>query len=130
MVTIINFVSSWFYQEEFLLGFQLFIPNYYDEQTSFFTSFLAILPVGIKFYDDLLTQKDLIKKDNKNKSGVYLFRNKINSNCYVGSGVDLSDRLSDYFSEYYLNRIDTQTFLIVKAIKKYKLGNFSLTILE
>jgi hypothetical protein len=78
---------------------------------------LSILPVGVKFYDDILTQKDQIKKDNKGKSGIYLFSNKINSNCYVGNGVNLSDRLSDYFSDYYLNRLDTQTFLIVKAIK-------------
>jgi group I intron endonuclease len=117
---IINFV---FAIAEILLSSQLITLN-----NELFLS-LSVLP-AVKFYDDLLSQKDQIKKDNKGKSGVYLFRNKINSNCYVGSGVDLSVRLSDYFSDYYLNRLDTQTFLIVKAIKKYRLENFSLTILE
>jgi group I intron endonuclease len=93
-------------------------------------SLLSILPVGVKFYDDLLSNKKLIAKENRGKSGVYLFYNKLNSNSYIGSGVDLTDRLGDYFSNTYLNKSSTQTSLIVKAIKKYSLDNFSLTILE
>ncbi len=69
-------------------------------------------------------------KENSNKSGVYLFYNKKTSNFYIGSGVDLADRLGDYFSENYLNKPATQTSLIVKAIKAHTLENFSLTILE
>jgi group I intron endonuclease len=93
-------------------------------------SLLSILPMGVKFYDDLLTNKKLIAKENRGRSGVYLFYNKLNSNSYIGSGVDLTDRLGDYFSDTYLNKRSTQTSLIVKAIKKYTLNNFSLTILE
>jgi hypothetical protein len=99
---ITNFVSG---VPEICIELELLIFNFYGEQLC--PLYLSVLPIGVKFYDDILVQKELIKKENKGKSGVYLFYNKINSNCYVGSGVDLSVRLSNYFSNYYLNRLDT-----------------------
>jgi group I intron endonuclease len=118
--------SQFLLYSQFLLCLQFFLLL--NDEHSYLL--LSILPVGVKFYDDLLTNKNLIIKENKGKSGVYLFYNKLNSNSYVGSGVDLADRLGDYFSNNYLSRPETQTFLIVKAINKYTLNNFSLTILE
>lgn len=41
--------------------------------------------------------KNLIVKENRGRSRVYLFYNKLNSNPYIESGVDFTDRLGDYF---------------------------------
>jgi len=36
--------------------------------------------------------------ENKNKSGIYSWKNLINDKCYIGSAVDLSNRLAFYYS--------------------------------
>ena len=39
-------------------------------------------------YNDGAQMKSILK-DNRGKSGVYLWTNKVNNKCYVGSSVDL-----------------------------------------
>jgi len=38
-------------------------------------------------------------KENTNKSGIYMWKNIINYKQYIGSAIDLSDRLSFYLYE-------------------------------
>ena len=57
----------------------------------------AIIP--IKSYSNAEADKATILKDNKNKSGIYMWKNIINGKQYIGSAVDLSERLSFYFSK-------------------------------
>lgn len=78
-------------------------------------------------YENADTQKLLILLDNKNKSGVYRWVDKINGKTYIGSSVNLSRRLSDYFNVNYL--IKGKSY-IHNALLKRGYFNFSLEILE
>jgi len=49
-------------------------------------------------YHNAEVDKDKILKENKDKSGIYKWTNRINDKCYIGSAIDLSDRLKFYFS--------------------------------
>jgi len=69
---------------------------------SFFWSWLAsfyIYPfllaaiIPIKSYSNAEAEKAKILKENKNKSGIYMWKNIINGKQYIGSAVDLSNRL-------------------------------------
>lgn len=44
----------------------------------------------IKHYDNALINKSKILLENKGKSGIYRWINKLNNNSYVGSGLNLS----------------------------------------
>jgi hypothetical protein len=88
---------------------------------------LVIKPV--KFYDNIYELKTVIIKDNKNKSGVYKFNNKLNGNFYIGSSVNLSRRFNNYFSLSYISKVKNH-LTISRAIIKYGYSNFELEILE
>lgn len=79
-----------------------------------------------KLYENADTQKLQILKENRGKSGVYRWKNKINQNSYIGSSVNLSVRLK----AYYLKNQLINNMLINKALIKYGHSNFSLEILE
>jgi len=69
-----------------------------------------------------------INKETKSKTGIYCWVNKVNGNSYVGSGLSLYKRISNYYQPSYFKR--EANLLIVKAIKKHGLENFALVILE
>ena len=48
-------------------------------------------------------REGIIRTSYKNKRGVYLWTNKINGHQYIGSSMNLSSRLSDYFRIHILN---------------------------
>lgn len=78
-------------------------------------------PISQRFVNDIL-------KDTKNKSGVYCLINLLNGKYYIGSSLNLTNRLTDYFQDwYYKDRINLP---IVRAILKYGMGNFALLILD
>lgn len=82
----------------------------------------------IKYYNDPINQRSLIRKDNNGKIGIYAWVNNINNKVYIGSGDPLYTRLSDYYQPWYLiSRINLH---IVRAMNKYTMANFSLYILE
>ena len=81
-----------------------------------------------KIYLNPILQRSAIIKDSKGKSGVYCWINLINGKYYIGSGINLNIRLSDYFQNWYYR--DRNNLTIVKAINKYKMDNFALLILE
>jgi group I intron endonuclease len=67
-------------------------------------------------------------KELKSKSGIYCWINVINGQYYIGSAIDLNNRVNDYYQDsYYKSKYNT---IIVRAILKYGLGNFCLVILE
>lgn len=82
----------------------------------------------IKFYNDPANQRNIIRKDNNGKVGVYAWVNNINNKVYIGSGDPLYTRLSDYYQPWYL--ISRSNLHIVRALNKYTMANFSLYILE
>lgn len=72
---------------------------------------VPIVPAVI--YTNADTQKKRILEENKAKSGVYRWTNLTNGNSYIGSGVNLSIRLSHYYSQKRMdhlrrNRCSTQ----------------------
>jgi hypothetical protein len=88
------------------------------------------LPLSCLFfpiYNNCKTDKAAILSDNKNKSGIYLFRNLKDKKIYVDSSANLRARFYQYFSVYYLTK---SSMYICRALKKYGHSNFSLEILE
>lgn len=72
-----------------------------------------------------------IYKENRNKSGIYRWNNKINGKSYVGSSIYLSKRFNNYYSSVFLNiKFFKENSGIYSAILKYGYSNFSLDILE
>ena len=60
-----------------------------------------------------------------------MWKNIINGKQYIGSAVDLSNRLSFYYSAKAMkNCLQNSKSSIYNAILKYGHSNFSLTIIE
>lgn len=78
-------------------------------------------------YSSPLSQWDQIKLDTKGRSGIYCWTNKLNNKQYVGQAKDLWSRLIDYGQPWYLRK---SNLTISRALKKYGMENFTLTILE
>jgi len=79
-------------------------------------------------YTDPINQKESIIKDNLNKSGVYRWTNKQNGKTYIGSSINLTNRLKQYYGKRLTSLKNVS--LIYQAILKYGHINFTLEILE
>jgi len=80
-----------------------------------------------KVYLNSAESKSLILKDNKGLSGIYLWLNNQNDKYYIGSAVNLKDRLYAY---YNTQRLINDNYRIQRAIIKYTHSKFTLYILE
>jgi hypothetical protein len=87
---------------------------------------LLIIPAVTYSNADILKKK--ISDENNSKCGVYLWKNKENGKCYIGSSNSLSRRFREYFNLNYLER--NKSMLICRALLKYGYSGFSLEILE
>jgi len=85
-----------------------------------------VIAEGYQFFENAYISKDQIMNLFKNKTGIYLWHNKITGDQYVGSGLDLSKMLSRYYYPSYLNKRRR----ITRSIFKYGHSHFSLVILE
>jgi hypothetical protein len=74
------------------------------------------------------TDKLDIIKDNKGKTGIYLWTHISSGKTYVGSSIDLSKRLNSYYSLSYLTRRNKS--YICNALSHHGYSAFSFTILE
>jgi group I intron endonuclease len=82
-------------------------------------------------YHNTDLHKSQILKENRGKSGVYRWTNLLNGKCYVGSGANLSIRLSHYFSYQHMEtQLKSRKSAIYSAILKYRSPSFKLEILE
>lgn len=79
-------------------------------------------------YEDAYSMRKSIIKDNKNKSGIYKWTNKLTNDIYVGQSKSLAKRFINYFNLSYLK--NRETLVISRALIKYGYSNFSLEILE
>jgi group I intron endonuclease len=82
----------------------------------------------VKLYENASDMKKDILNENKGKSGIYMFTNKITKKIYIGQSSDLSNRFKNYFNSSYIK--SKSSIIIHKALIKYGYPNFSLTILE
>ena len=78
-------------------------------------------------YDNADIQKLQAIKENRGKSGVYRWTNKVNGKSYVGSSINLVKRFTNYYSFNYISK---SKMSISKALIKYGYSNFTLEILE
>lgn len=82
----------------------------------------------ILLFKNVKEDKKKIYKELRNKAGVYVFINNITKELYVGSSINLTKRMVNYY--YHINSDKNSKSVIIKAIKKYGLENFSLGIKE
>jgi group I intron endonuclease len=88
-----------------------------------------IIPVVT--YTNVEKYKSFILKENKRKSGIYRWNNKVTHKSYVGSSINLSSRLSTYYSKKAMQaKIKTSTSIIYSALLRHSYANFTLDILE
>lgn len=90
-----------------------------------------IVPKPIIVYNNLLSNKFSVLKENKNKSGIYKWINTVNNKTYIGSSTNLYARFKNYYSKNFLNReLITNNSCIYKALLLYGHDKFSLEIVE
>jgi hypothetical protein len=66
------------------------------------------------------------QQENKGKTGIYRWVNKVNGKNYIGSAVDFAVRFNVYYSD---RRLNASNMVIYKALLKHD-SNFKLEILE
>jgi len=90
---------------------------------------LKITPAA--YYSNAEKYKFIIMKDNKNKSGIYRWTNRITGKFYIGSAVNLTKRLRFYYSSKSIeNSLLIKRSYIYTSILKYGYSKFSLEIIE
>jgi len=82
----------------------------------------------IKIYENVFDMKKDIFNENKGKSGIYMWTNKLTGEIYIGQSIDISKRFKNYLSLSYLKK--SNSYKISRALIKYGYEKFSLTILE
>jgi group I intron endonuclease len=91
-----------------------------------FTYFNLFIPKYI--YLNSLTEKPEMLKELKSISGIYLWYNNTSQNYYIGSAIDLSNRLARYYRPSELTRVNSS--LIHKALLTHGHDKFTIYILE
>jgi len=97
----------------------------------------------VKIYANTDLSKKEILNENKNKSGIYCWKNNLNGKTYVGSAINLSKRINSYYNIIESNKklrpilghtsfasVTGTTFVVELALSKYGFENFTLEILE
>jgi group I intron endonuclease len=98
--------------------------NYYSTNTE--NKSAKFVPIII--YNNAETDKLRILADSKQKAGIYMWKHIESGKVYIGSAVDLSRRLTQYFSIKYLQK--NKTMHICNALASHGYLAFSLTICE
>ena len=87
--------------------------------------------IPIISYSNADKYKFIIYEENRNKSGIYRWNNLVTGDSYVGSAVNLTNRLKKYFSPIFLKKeILKYRSKINNSLLKYGYNKFSLDILE
>jgi len=92
-----------------------------------YTCLSTVIP-AVSYSNADISKKEIIR-NNRNKSGVYKWKNNINGREYVGSSTNLVSRFYSYFSLKHLEQQQSRS-LICKALLKYGHSAFTLEILE
>lgn len=104
-------------------------PEQPGQPDLFFLSCIAFN--SLPSYPNPEKDKLSIFKDNSQKTGVYQWTHISTQRVYIGSGVDLTNRLKSYFSKRILERtLSKGKSKICSALLYYGLSGFKLDILE
>lgn len=85
--------------------------------------------IAVAKYDNADIQKELVIKQNRDKSGIYRWICKETGKSYVGSSVNLSKRFNQYYNYNHIAD-PKRNMLIYRALLKYGYSMHSLEILE
>jgi len=116
--TLISFPSDFTFILTFLSDFDLNCSSFIVYQFA---------PVVVYANADL--QKVDIIQENKSKSGIYRWINLVSGKTYIGSSVNLSRRLAEYYCYNHLAD-SNRNMAINRALLKYGYHNFQLEVLE
>lgn len=114
------------YNKNFFKFLNKFISSSSNDNSIITT--LPFIKHAKQIYLNPILQRKEINENLKNKSGIYCWINKINGKSYIGSAINLNNRINDYYQNSYYR--DKKNMLIVRAILKYGLDNFALIILD
>lgn len=94
--------------------------------------FIYFISYVIKYYADPKSSRKEIMGENKGKSGIYLWTNKINGKSYVGQAKELggNGRIDRYYRPSYLTSPVLGNSAIRSALAKYGMEGFTLSVLE
>lgn len=81
-----------------------------------------------KFYSNADSLKLEILNENRDKSGIYMWKNNNSKKFYIGSSVDLKRRFTSYFNINYL--VKESRLYLHRALLKEGYSAFSLYVLE
>lgn len=84
----------------------------------------------VKVYHNLKEKISLLFKENKNKPGIYCIVNISYGHNYIGSSINLANRMRNYLNISFLNKKRNINMPIVNALLKYGSSNFSVLIIE
>jgi len=84
----------------------------------------------IKVYSNTDTMKQDIIRENYKKVGIYRWINNENNYSYIGSSINLSNRLRLYFNYDFISEKSNNKSMIHDALIKYGYSKFTLEILE
>jgi len=92
---------------------------------------LAVFPTDTSVtYENPLKSRHDICFNYKNFRGCYLWTSKTTGKQYIGSSINLSLRLTEYFRKSYLTLQSGRGSIICRAILKYGQDDFYLSILS
>jgi group I intron endonuclease len=103
------------------------IPSFLAADIYEIVDSVSLSLVSIIIYSNAETDKSKFLKDNKGRAAIYMWTHKESGKRYVGSAVNLSDRMYQYFSLSWLKQVDSY---ISRAIIFHTHSAFSLSILE
>ncbi len=83
----------------------------------------------VKSYFNPEDNREIIRKENKDKAGIYRWVNLQNGKSYVGSSTQLYSRFKNYLTLGYISKTNVNS-AIHKALLKYGYNQFKLEILE
>jgi hypothetical protein len=78
----------------------------------------------IKVYNNFKEEKSQLKTDKKDKIGIYCLVNLINGNIYIGSSVNIGQRMTNYLNNTFLINYKNKNMPIIQALLKYGQENF------
>ena len=87
-----------------------------------------LITFPVKIYENVFHLRKDILKENKGKTGIYMWSNNLTGDVYIGQSVDISKRFKNYLNLSYVK--SKSSFIISKALLKYGYINFSFSILE
>lgn len=107
----------------FTLFFDIYLFSIIPSSQIDLESFL----VPIMIYNNADNDKLRILFENKGKTGIYMWTHNLSGKIYIGSAVDLSKRLKNY---YFISTLKTWDNYISRALITHGYSTFSFSILE